>query len=144
MRSLILAAGFVMALLTNPVCAQAPPAAPKFGPGLSWVNEDGSVFSVTGVAPNGLITGTFTTTGGCGANKPHPVTGWYFAAAAGGALAFAVNWEGCSSVTTWSGQYNNATGAFRTLWHLAFAAAPAWNGTVSGSHTFVLQPAKKP
>jgi hypothetical protein len=72
------------------------------------------------------------------------VTGWYFPAGAGGALTFAVNWEGCNSVTSWSAQYNNATGSFRALWHLAIASAPVWNGIVSGAHTFLPQAAKKP
>jgi len=112
----------------------------KFGPGLSWVNEDGSVLTISAVAPNGQLTGTLTTQTGCGAKKAHPLTGWYFAAGAGGALTFAVNWEGCNSVTSWSAQYSNATGSFRALWLLAVASVPVWNGVVAGSQTFVPQP----
>jgi len=115
----------------------------KLAPGLSWVNEDGSVLAITTVAPNGLLTGTFTTQVGCGAQKAQPVTGWYVAAGAGGALTFSVNWEGCNSVTAWSAQYSNATGSFRALWHLAVASGPVWNGIISGAHTFVVQPPKK-
>lgn len=115
----------------------------RLAPGLSWVNEDGSVLAIATVAPNGLLTGTFTTQVGCGAHKAQPVTGWYVAAGAGGALTFSVNWEGCNSVTTWSAQYGNATGGFHALWHLAVASTPAWNGIVSGAHTFVVQPPKK-
>lgn len=62
----------------------------------------------------------------------------------GGALSFTVNWEGCNSVTAWTAQYSNATGAFRALWHLAIASGPVWNGIVAGAHTFVPLPAKKP
>lgn len=108
------------------------------------MNEDGSVLTIATLAGNGLLTGTVTTQVGCGAKKPQPMTGWYCAAGAGGALTFSVNWEGCSSVTTWSGQYSNATGSFRALWHLAIASAPTWNGIISGAHTFVAQPSKKP
>ena len=115
----------------------------KFAPGLSWVNEDGTVLTITAVGPNGLLTGSVTTQAGCGAKKSQALTGWYFGAGAGGALTFSVNWEGCNSVTTWSAQYSNATGSFRALWHLAIASAPAWNGIVAGAHTFVMQPSKK-
>lgn len=116
----------------------------KLAAGGSWINEDGSVLAITGVAANGLLTGTITTTTGCGARKPHPVTGWYFPGGAGGALSLTVNWEGCNSVTTWTAQYSNATGSFRALWYLAVASAPVWNGVVAGAHLFVPQPAKKP
>lgn len=116
----------------------------KLAAGSSWVNEDGTVLAITALAPNGLLTGTVTTQAGCGAKKPQPMTGWYYGVGAGGALTFSVNWEGCSSVTTWAGQYSNATGSFRALWHLAGASAPVWNGIVSGAHTFVAQPSKKP
>lgn len=125
--------------------AQAPAQAEtKLASGLSWVNEDGSVLAITGLAPNGLLTGTITTQAGCGAKKAHPLTGWYFPSGAGGALTLSANWEGCGSVTTWSAQYSNATGSFRALWHLTVASAPVWNGIVAGANTFVLQVAKKP
>jgi hypothetical protein len=116
----------------------------RFAAGTSWINEDGSVLAIKEVASNGLMSGTFTTTAGCGARQPHPVTGWFAPAAKGGALAFSVTWQGCNSVTTWSSQFNGATGSFHALWHLAVASAPMWNGIISGAHTFVLQPAKKP
>lgn len=138
--------GLVFAGATlSPASAQTPASPPlKITAGSSWINEDGSILAISAVGPNGQLTGTFTTTAGCGAKQGHPVTGWYYAGATGGAVTFAVTWTGCNSVTSWSGQFNNATSSFHVLWHLAVAAAPVWNGIVSGAHTFVLQPPKKP
>ncbi|WP_168192793.1 avidin/streptavidin family protein [Undibacter mobilis] len=116
----------------------------KFAAGLSWVNEDGSVLTVTSLAPSGQLSGTVTTQSGCGAKKAQPMTGWYYAGGTGGALTFTVNWEGCNSATAWTAQYSNATGAFRALWHLAMASGPVWNGIVAGANTFILQPVKRP
>lgn len=143
MRAGVLAMIAVATLAAGQGLAQAQ-AETKLTAGASWVNEDGSVLTITSIAPNGLLTGTFTTTAGCGAKQPQPMIGWYYAAGAGGALTFSVNWGGCNSVTTWSAQYSNATGQFRALWHLAIASAPVWNGVVAGSHLFYPQPAKKP
>lgn len=124
--------------------AQAQAAETKLAAGQSWVNEDGTVLAITAVGANGQLSGTMTSQAGCGAKKAQPMTGWYYAAGAGGALSFTVNWEGCNSVTTWTAQYSNATGAFRALWHLAVASGPVWNGIVAGANTFVPQPAKRP
>lgn len=129
----------MVALTSHPAEAET-----KMAAGLSFVNEDGTVLTITAVAPNGQLTGTVTSVTGCGANKPHPMNGWFYAGGAGGALNFAVTWEGCNSVTSWSAQYSNATGSFRALWHLAVASGPVWNGIVAGAHTFVPQPAKRP
>ncbi|HWK96143.1 MAG TPA: avidin/streptavidin family protein [Pseudolabrys sp.] len=131
----------LVAAAQSPAVAQAET---KLAVGLSWVNEDGTVLAITAVGANGQLTGTVTTQSGCGAKKAQPMTGWYYGAGAGGALAFTANWEGCNSVTSWTAQYSNATGAFRALWHLAIASGPVWNGIVAGAHTFVPLPAKKP
>lgn len=144
MRGKLAAAIMSGALVVGVTLSSSAQAETKIAAGTSWVNEDGSVLTITTLAPNGLLTGTVTTQAGCGAKKPQPMTGWYYAAGAGGALTFSVSWEGCSSVTTWSGQYSNATGSFRALWHLAIASVPTWNGIISGAHTFVVQPSKKP
>jgi hypothetical protein len=125
-------------LLGAPLAASAQ-AETKLAAGLSFIADDGTVLTVTTLAPNGQLTGTVTTAAGCDAKKPQPMTGWYYPAGAGGALAFSVNWEGCNSVTTWSAQYSNATGSFRALWHLAIASGPVWNGIVAGAHLFVVQ-----
>jgi hypothetical protein len=126
------------------LAASAPARAQtKLEAGSSWVNDDGSVLSITAIGPNGLLSGTFMGMTGCGAKRAQPVTGWYSAGNTGGALAFSVTWNGCNAVTTWSGQYSNATGRFQALWYHTAAAAPAWNGIVAGSHTFVPQPAPR-
>jgi hypothetical protein len=136
----------VLALLAGvPVSAQEKPTAPapsKFTSGRTWVNVDGSEFAVLTVTPSGLINGTITTKIGCGANKPHPVTGWFYPAPNGGAITFSANWGGCNSVTAWSGQFNNTANRFQALWFLTTASAPTLNGVVAGSHFFV--PSKKP
>lgn len=116
----------------------------RFAAGQSWVNEDGTVLAITAVGANGQVSGTMTSQVGCGAKKAQPLTGWYYAAGAGGALSFTVNWEGCNSVTTWTAQYSNATGTFRALWYMAVASGPVWNGIVAGANTFFPQPAKRP
>jgi len=138
-----LAFGVVLVVAAQNV-ALAQAAETKLAAGLSWVNEDGTVLAITAVGANGQLTGTVTTQSGCGAKKAQPMTGWYYPAGAGGALAFTANWEGCNSVTSWTAQYSNATGAFRALWHLAIASGPVWNGIVAGAHTFVALPARKP
>jgi hypothetical protein len=129
-------------LMAAPLAAAQAQAESKLAAGATYVAEDGTVLAIKELAPNGQLTGTVTTQAGCGAKKAQPMTGWYYADGAGGALAFSVNWETCKSVTTWSAQYNNATGSFRALWHLAIASAPVWNGIVAGSHFFVVQPKK--
>lgn len=115
----------------------------KIAAGSSWVNGDGSVLTVTEIGPKGQLTGTMTTSVGCGAKQPQPITGWYYPGRGGGAISFSVHWSGCNSVTTWLGQYNSATGHFQALWYLAMASAPTWNGILAGSHVFVPQPANK-
>jgi hypothetical protein len=111
--------------------------------GSSWVNELGSVLTINSVAANGLMTGTYTTNVGCSAGTPQPMTGWYYGGNAGGAITFSVYWNGCNSVTSWSGQYNINNGNFQALWHLTLAAAPAWNGIYAGTDSFTPQGSMK-
>jgi hypothetical protein len=145
MRAKVIGMVAAAALIAGPgLSSVQAQAETKLAAGGSWANEDGSVLTITSVAANGQLTGTFTTQVGCGAKQPQPVTGWYYGAGAGGALSFSVVWVGCSSVTTWAGQYSNATGRFVALWHMAVASAPVWNGIVAGSDLFTAQPSKKP
>jgi Avidin family len=136
--TMIVSAAWIAVAASMPAYAET-----KLEAGSSWVNDDGSVLSISTIAPNGLLTGTFMSMTGCGAKQAQPVTGWYSAGSTGGALTFSVAWDGCNAVTTWTGQYSNATGRFQTLWYYTAAAAPAWNGIVAGSHTFVPQPAPR-
>lgn len=109
--------------------------------GASWVNELGSVLTITSVAANGLMTGTYTTATGCDAHIAQPMTGWYYgnSSGSGGAISFSVFWAGCNSVTSWSGQYDTSNGHFKALWYLTLAAMPAWNGIYAGADSFVPQ-----
>jgi hypothetical protein len=125
---------FVVILLALPLPAHAQS---KLTAGSAWVNELGSVLTITNVAPNGLMTGTYVTNVGCGSGVQQPMTGWYYQGPTGGAITFSVYWNGCNSVTSWSGQFDNQTGRFKTLWYLTLAAASAWNGVNAGSDTFV-------
>lgn len=111
--------------------------------GASWTNELGSVFTINNIGTNGLLSGTYTTAVGCDAGQPQPVTGWYYPGSGGGAMVFSANFQGCNSVTSWSGQYNNNTGIFTTLWYLTAAGAPVWNGINAGTNTFTPTSSKK-
>jgi len=131
------------ALLLACAASQSSQAQTRLTAGSSWVNELGSVLTITNVAANGLMTGTYVTNVGCDAGQPQPMTGWYYGGNTGGAITFSVIWQGCNSVTSWSGQYNTSNGNFQALWYLTAAAAPAWNGINAGSDTFVPQSAAK-
>ena len=117
----------------------AAQAQTKLTAGSSWVNQLGSVLTINNIAPNGLMTGTYTSKVGCSAGTAQPMTGWYYGGSTGGAITFSVFWNGCNSVTSWSGQYNYQNAQFQTLWYLTLASAPAWNGINAGTDTFVPQ-----
>jgi hypothetical protein len=114
--------------------------AQSLSPG-SWKNELGSVLTITSVGSNGQLTGTYTTGVGCDAGQAQPVTGWYYdgGTGGGGAISFSVTWLGCSSVASWSGQYDSKTQNFQTLWHLVIAGPPKWDGIYAGTDTFTRQ-----
>ena len=131
-----LATAIVIGVALAPAQAQT-----KLTAGSSWVNELGSVLTITGIAGNGLMTGTYTTNVGCDAGQPQPMTGWYYGGKTVGAITFTVYWNGCNSVTSWSGQFNYSTNGFQTLWYLTAAAAPAWKGIAAGTDTFTPQSA---
>ncbi len=136
----MLAGVFIVVACASTSSAQAPQQAPRtFTAGTSWVNELGPVLTINSIGAGGLMNGTYTSTVGCGANKPQPMTGYYYAGQSGGAMSFSVAWQNCNSVTSWSGQFNYTTGEIDTLWHLSAAAAPAWNGTYAGADTFTRQ-----
>lgn len=135
-KACVLAGAFVVMACASTSSAQAPHT---FAAGTSWVNELGSVLTINSIGASGLMTGTYTSTAGCGANTPQPMTGYYYAGQSGGAMSFSVAWQNCNSVTSWAGQFNYATGEIDTLWHLSAAAAPAWNGTYAGADTFTRQ-----
>ena len=130
-------AAWLLGAASAPAQAQA-----RFTAGTSWVNELGSVLTINSIAPSGLMTGSYVTATGCSAGTPQPMTGWYYGGSTGGAITFSVSWNGCNSVTSWSGQFNTNTGNFQALWYLTLAAAPAWNGINAGSDTFVPQASK--
>ena len=111
----------------------------KLAPG-SWTNELGSVLTITNVSSNGQLSGTYVTNVGCDAGKPQPLTGWYYDGGnGGGAVTFSVIWQGCSSVASWLGQYDDNTQKFQTLWHLTIAKPPSWDGIYAGTDLFTLK-----
>jgi avidin family protein len=107
----------------------------------SWKNQLGSVLTITNVGAGGQLTGTYVTGVGCDAGQPQQLTGWYYdgGSGGGGAIAFSVIWSGCSSITSWSGQYDSTTQNFQAMWHLPIAAPPKWNGIYLGTDTFTRQ-----
>ncbi len=112
------------------VVAQEPLAASSV-----WVNELGSTMTIQTVGSDGLITGTYVTAVGCGAGKVRPLRGWYN----GGAITFTVNWQECSSLTSWTGNVSATSPTIETLWQLAVSGPPAWNSIIAGADRFTLQ-----
>jgi hypothetical protein len=101
----------------------------------AWVASDHR-----SIGANGLLSGTYVTSVGCSAdNRSHDRL--VLRGENGGAITFSVVWQGCNSVTSWSGQYNIQTGGFQTLWLLTAAGAPVWNGIHTGTDTFTPQSA---
>ena len=82
------------------------------------------MLTITNIGANGLLSGTYVTSVGCSAGQPQAMPGWYYGTDNGGAITFSVAWQGCNSVTTWSGQVNTQTGGFQTLWFLTAAWRP--------------------
>jgi hypothetical protein len=106
----------------------------------TWTNQYGSVLSVTAYNQStGQISGTYTNQapGSCDVGQPQGMVGW-LAHGSGTAISFAVNFLGCSSTTTWTGQLNSASG-FQGMWLLSLAAPPVWNGVSAGADTFTFQ-----
>ena len=131
--------GVAVALVVACSSFHAAHAQNRLTAGSSWINERGSILTITQIGANGLLSGTYVTNVGCSAGQPQSMTGWYYPAESGGAITFAVAWQGCNTVTTWSGQVNTQTGGFQTLWFLTAAGAPTWNGIHAGTDTFVPQ-----
>jgi hypothetical protein len=50
-----------------------------------------------------------------------------------------MTWAVDERLGSWSGQVNNRTGGFQTLWFLTAASEPTWNGIDAGTDTFILQ-----
>ncbi|MHA1152691.1 MAG: avidin/streptavidin family protein [Alphaproteobacteria bacterium] len=112
------------------VAAQQPLAASSV-----WVNELGSTMTIQTVGSDGLITGTYVTTVGCGAGKVRPLRGWYN----GGAITFTVNWQECNSLTSWTGNITSSGVTIATLWQLSVSGPAQWDSIVAGADTFTLQ-----
>lgn len=138
LKTIVAATALLACAVLTPAQAQT-----RLTAGSTWVNELGSVLTINNIASNGLMSGTYVTNVGCNAGQPQPMTGWYYSGNSGGAMTFSVIWQGCNSVTSWSGQYNYSNGQFTTLWYLTAASAPAWNGINAGTDTFVPQNAAK-
>ncbi len=97
--------------------------------GEAWVNELGSEMSVK-IDASGVMSGTYTSAVGCGAETAKPLTGF----CNGHAVTFAVNWQACDAATAWSGTYEG--GKISTLWQFVSAKKPSWNSIVAGTDAF--------
>jgi hypothetical protein len=95
-----------------------------------WKNELGSIAKIT-VDSNGNLTGSYVDGSGSGATGP--LVGF----CNGNGIAFAVGWTGFSTITSWTGTWNNKN--ITTLWYLVNGASSAWNNTNAGTDTFVKQ-----
>ena len=92
--------------------------------GTSWVNQRGSVLTITSVGADGQLGGQYVNSAagfGC-QGTPYPVVGWVL----GNTIGWSVKWsnasENCNSVTVWGGIIS-ATGAIQTQWVLAYTDA---------------------
>jgi hypothetical protein len=108
--------------------------------GSTWHNQLGSTLTIDNYnRTTGLFSGTYVTavaSPGCQAvGKAQPMIGWLNTGS--NAMTFAVNWTatGCNSVTSWSGQYNDANGQFATIWMLS--GSGGWSDMNIGSDLFV-------
>jgi hypothetical protein len=132
MKSIALRIAAVILAVSLPHAAGAQDLAA----GTAWVNENGSIMTLTNVDPTtGLMTGTFVTAVGCGVGKVRPLTGFYNQLA----ITFTVNFQECQSATSWSGQMNQASNRIVTLWYLAVSGPPAWNSILAGTDVFTRQ-----
>lgn len=85
----------------------------------SWVNQDGSVFTITSIGSDGSISGTYVNnaSGYSCQGTPYAVNGWAF----GSVITFSVLWDNatqnCNSLTGWTGYVANST--ITTNWNIA-------------------------
>ena len=125
-----------LCMLAAQSLSQTASAQAKLTPG-TWTNSLGGTVTIANISAAGQITGTYTVDAGCNPGKPQPITGWYYdSGTGGGAITFSSILAGCASTVSWSGQYDAKTATFYTLWHLAAASPPIWNGIVAGAHVF--------
>ena len=101
-----------------------------------WINELGSVLTITTIDSTGLLTGNYVNkaAGYPCKDTAYPVTGWVD----GTAIIFNTLWinstESCNSITAWTGFYYN--NQISTLWQLVEDGATAVSQISSGSDTF--------
>ena len=130
LRAIFLISVLLIGTTASSVGGQQAPAAQSV-----WINELGSTMTIASVGSDGQITGTYVTAVGCGAGTVRPLTGWYNQ----GAITFTVNWQGCSSLTSWTGTVGTAGSTIDTLWYLVLSGPPQWNSIVAGTDSFTLQ-----
>lgn len=87
-----------------------------------WQNERGSRLLLK-FQPDGSLTGTFTTSVGCGANIPRKVVGHHN----GNSVAFIVDFKECKAMTVWNGHLNETGQQLDTLWILTQADRKGWD-----------------
>lgn len=90
-----------------------------------WVNQIGSQLSISKVAADGGLSGSYRSSSGTDGDS-FPLIGWTNHAPANEnsdnarVIAFTVNWGRNGSITSWSGvcAVKNGTPTISTLWHL--------------------------
>lgn len=108
----------VLCFLMGPVSAFAQ----SVQPGTTWVNEGGSVLTITSVGADGAITGTYVNNvkGFDCQNEQMALNGWE----EGSIISFSVRWKNankdCNSITSWTGYH--ASGKIFTDWDLIYTA----------------------
>ena len=126
----------LISLLASFATIAAEDEAVSISANTQWINELGSVLTITTIDSTGLLTGNYVNkaAGYPCKDTAYPVTGWVD----GTAIIFNTLWinstESCNSITAWTGFYYN--NQISTLWQLVEDGATAVSQISSGSDTF--------
>tara|TARA_B110000879_G_scaffold73478_1_gene102635 strand:- start:627 stop:1124 length:498 start_codon:yes stop_codon:yes gene_type:complete len=126
----------LISLLASFATIAAEDEAVSISASTQWINELGSVLTITTIDSTGLLTGNYVNkaAGYPCKDTAYPVTGWVD----GTAIIFNTLWinstESCNSITAWTGFYYN--NQISTLWQLVEDGATAVSQISSGSDTF--------
>jgi len=126
----------LISLLASFATIAAEDEAVSISASTQWINELGSVLTITTIDSTGLLTGNYVNkaAGYPCKDTAYPVTGWVD----GTAIIFNTLWinstESCNSITAWTGFYYN--NQISTLWQLVEDGATTVSQISSGSDTF--------
>jgi hypothetical protein len=100
-------------------CAAIPAVAQSLAPGTTWVNDHGSTLTITGVGPDGRLTGTYSNSQQdypC-RNIAFPLTGWIDGRFIAYSMRAKTATVDCGTITSWTGILDD--GKLYAEWSLA-------------------------